>query len=73
MSKHEIEVRLSKSQVIDIQKDMLVRLDEVKNTINHCMVEIEKPDFDKKSVLLELDRECQFINDELGYQSQFSY
>jgi hypothetical protein len=52
---------------------LCLRLEEVKQTLIRCESELEKSDFDKRGVIHQLDMECQFINDELGYISQFSY
>jgi hypothetical protein len=52
---------------------LCLRLEKVKQTLTRCMSELEKSDFDKRGVIYQLDMECQFINDELGYISQFSY
>ena len=51
-------------------KNLIEKLQSTKKVIWDVMCRIEEDSISKNEILLELDRECQLINDELGYELQ---
>ena len=59
-----------KTQTTKSIEEMIEKLQSTKKVIWGVMCRIEKDSISKNEILKELDRECQLINDELGYQLQ---
>ena len=62
---------MENTKLLKIKNNMFKKLLSTKKVIWDMMGRIGDGSITKDEILIELDREIQLINDELGYQSQF--
>ena len=62
---------MENTEILKIKNGMFKKLISTKSVIWNMMCRIDDDKVTKDEIWKELDREIQFINDELGYQSQF--